>query len=150
MKTILIYLVLIFLSETAFSSIGDSTAIRKYEENAIMINASGLSSGYIKGGKRIKMGLGFKNLRAEYEKFSPDALKQFNEFKKCQHKTAIWCGAFTMGLVAGAAISVVAPLGAAVAITGSFVSYGIAIKNAIKGTNHFQKSIWLHNRDVLK
>jgi len=149
MKAILICLILIFISEIAFSENVDSSAIKQYEENAIMLQSNGWSRTFVKGGNRVKMGAGFRNLKTEYEKSSTAALGEFKEFKKCNMKAGIWSGVYAVGLIAGAAVIEATPIGGLVAMAAAFIPYGISIKNLIKGQNHFQKSIWLHNRDVL-
>ncbi len=139
MKTILVCLILIFISETAFSGVADSTAIKQYEENAIMLHNNGWNRVFLKGGTRIKMGPGFRNLKAEYEKNSVAALGEFQEYKKCNRKAGILAGVYTGVFIAGAAMIEVTPLGGLAAIAGAFIPYGISIKGSSK--NRMLKTI---------
>ena len=112
-----------------------------------------IESIYLKGAKYVKNGIvyprGFFDVKLKNEmEISPNAVI---EFKKYQKKRNIALILSTLGLVTiTAAIDpnnantspslVVIGLGAAL----------VAIPFSVKATNHFHKSIWIRNGDILK
>jgi hypothetical protein len=150
MKTILFCTMIIFLTSAAcVAATPDSSIINQYEKEAIYLHTGFFKYNYIKGGEKKKLGVGLKNLRTEFEKTSPGALAEFKEYKKCNKRAGLWIGATYAFAFGSVALLEATPVGALVTVAGILVPMGFSMNNIIKSENHFQKSIWVHNRDIL-
>ncbi len=78
-----------------------------------------------------------------------DSKWQFDEYKKDQ-KTGIWMGVLSLGVMVtgGAFLEENNGLGIGL-FAGAWIPYFLSISKLSQARNHYNKSIWYYNRDIL-
>jgi hypothetical protein len=139
-----------FFSKAIQAKSNSDSIISTYEKETIFLEMHPLKGVmYTKNGETKRVGVFGNKMREEFEN-SPDAKKEINIAGYCLKKGC----SMTLGGLTLAAVSVIAVLPVSIPIAFAGVLTGIAIEfmgvtKAIKGQNHFLKSVWLYNRDAI-
>ncbi len=118
----------------------DSLAIRRYyEKNTIYWPGRNT---YVKADQHYPL----KNLRHEFE-FSKEAQLEWREHKRDKRR-AIICLVVAQTLLLGGAISD-EPIVLLTAAGGAGILLSVSVRHSNRSFAHLNRSVWVHNRDVL-
>lgn len=118
----------------------DSIIIRRYyERNTILWTGK---KKYFKDNQSYPL----KNIVQEFE-FSKEALVEYNQYKKYQRRSWVAYG-LSLGFFATSVLADRAEIGFP-ALGATVIGFGFFIGSQQRGLHHFQRAIWVHNRDVL-
>jgi hypothetical protein len=145
----IIFFIILFISFSAKSQIVNTpdSLIKAYEQGSIMLQ----NTNYVINGESYKMGFRERKI-GETLKTNPMANAEFELFKKGQNKANVWN---TVGLLAGLSSLLLVNQNTDKGLYTGLTVMGVgclavSIPMIGKSRKHFQKSVWIYNRDLLK
>ncbi|MBK5279107.1 MAG: hypothetical protein JJE09_09625 [Bacteroidia bacterium] len=141
MRNYLLFTSLLFFSSVqALAQNSDSIAIKKYyEANAILWLGK---TKYFKNNQSFPL----KQLKTEI-KFSPDATYEFDQYRR--NLKILMASIIATEVLAISSILAIDPYVKLGLLGGSLITLSIALPANSKTWAHLNRSIWLHNRDIL-
>ncbi|HFA50404.1 MAG TPA: hypothetical protein ENJ95_15430 [Bacteroidetes bacterium] len=132
------------------SSLSAQSVLEKYEKETIYLSYNNYS--YIKNGQKHWAGFFGKHLKKEME-VSPDAVIEFDRYQK-KSITSFWM-VMGAGAIYVSGVLLAQERDEYDALSGSMVLAGTGLMIAsipltINSMKHYNKAIWLRNRDVLR
>lgn len=161
MKTTVVFMLLslFLISSTVYSQSStfeshlplpttDSTSWSRYESESIYLNGS--QTRYTKNKKELRIGYFFKHLKSEFLNCSEESKSEFhNGERKKKRGTLLLAGGGVLVIGSLAVAPVGVPAAIAVFAVG-MVPYALGAVKLDEASDHLQKAVWLHNRDILR